>query len=183
MRTSNDPLRQILASDADSHLPTFDDRLHERVMSALAPLPLREGKGTARQTMKRRLYLLSLPLRGRLGGGGERQFAESCRSTLAAPAQFPPEGEGQDWRFIWLAGAAGLAASIAIAALLFRSPAPPPDDLSTSFAALTTAAGPAREVAMVPIDRVHQNLSALHDDTQRLAHFVSDQLDVLPSPG
>ena len=37
---------------------------------------------------------LSLPLRGRLGGGGERREAIDCNGTLTAPTQPPPEGEG-----------------------------------------------------------------------------------------
>jgi len=44
----------------------------------------------------RRGAVLSLPLRGRLGGGGERDTAIDRNPTLAAPTQPPPEGEGQE---------------------------------------------------------------------------------------
>ena len=41
-------------------------------------------------------HFLSLPLRGRLGGGGERQFSIDRLLPLAAPTQPPPEGEGPE---------------------------------------------------------------------------------------
>jgi len=47
-------------------------------------------------TADRAADLLSLPLRGRLGGGGEREIASEGLSTLPAPTQPPPAGEGQD---------------------------------------------------------------------------------------
>lgn len=98
--------------------------------------------------------------------------------TLSSPSR----GEGKDWRVLVWAGL-GLAGCAAAVLFLVRPAAVQPgDDLSTSVAAVASAASP-RLVAVLPMQTVRHNITAFHDDTRRLADFVTDQLNVLPDPG